>query len=169
MVSQGNAIDLLIARTEIRDRLHDYCRAMDRNDRPLAKSVWNSGATTDYRGFVQGPAPEVMDHMIDVHETLISTSHQIANMTIRIDGGRAASETYVLAFLQFEQDGAVHLTEVRGRYLDRWSRRDARWGIDQRLCLIDIGETRRIETVLSPPLGRRDRQDPSYALFADFD
>lgn len=159
----------LIARAEITDRLNDYCRSMDRMDRPLGKSVWHEDGTAEYRSFFQGLGSEIIDRISDIHETMISTSHQITPASIRVDGGRAVSETYVTGTLLFEHDAALHLTEVYARYLDRWSRRDARWAIDHRLCIVDMTETRRVQTLLTPPQGRRDAGDPSYAHFADFD
>jgi hypothetical protein len=61
----------------------------------------------------------------------------------------------------------------RGRYVDRWSRRDGRWAIDHRQFVPD--SYTRIEfdhpTVDSPYLAvaRRDRDDPSYVAWRELD
>ncbi|MES2303795.1 MAG: nuclear transport factor 2 family protein, partial [Pseudomonadota bacterium] len=74
---------------------------------------------------------------------------------------------YVHATLRFEQDGVLRQGTALGRYLDRWSRRDGHWAIDHREYVQDIDEV----VDAGPPLvgafgARRDREDPSYAVFA---
>jgi hypothetical protein len=54
---------------------------------------------------------------------------------------------------------------TRGRYLDRWSRRDGRWGIEKRFFVGDINEIRDITYASIVPRFALDRSDPSYALF----
>ena len=55
--------------------------------------------------------------------------------------------------------------EARGRYLDRWSRRDGRWAIDHRQFVQDLQRTHDADP-MKPDEGqsRRDRSDPSYNI-----
>jgi len=53
---------------------------------------------------------------------------------------------------------------VWARYLDRWSRRDGRWGIDKRITVIDFDEIRDVTSMSQAQASRRDRSDPSYAV-----
>jgi hypothetical protein len=56
-------------------------------------------------------------------------------------------------------------TEItaRGRYLDRWSRRDGVWAIDERRFVTDMQSSAAVDA--KPGAGRRDSTDPSYELF----
>src|SRR3546814_1877991 len=47
---------------------------------------------------------------------------------------------------------------------DLWSRRDGRWGLDQRLAIRDFDEIRDVTAMYEHDVGRRDRSDPSYAV-----
>jgi hypothetical protein len=53
---------------------------------------------------------------------------------------------------------------VCGRYIDRWSRRNGRWGIDKRIFLCDLDEVRNITNLNESHDGRRDREDASYGV-----
>jgi hypothetical protein len=55
---------------------------------------------------------------------------------------------------------------VRGRYLDRWSRRNGVWAIDHRIHVPDHATTFPVpESTPAEAAGARDRSDPSYQLF----
>ena len=56
---------------------------------------------------------------------------------------------------------------VWARYVDRWSRRDGRWGIDEARHLRDFDEIRDVVALSGPDRSRRDRSDPSYAVLRD--
>lgn len=163
----------MIVETELADRLAiaeqlaNYARAMDRMDHELGYSVWHEGGTAHYGAMFQGTGRAFIDWVCESHAPMISHVHRISNILITIDGGTAASETYVHATLRFEQEGVLRQGSVFGRYLDRWSRRDGRWAIDHRDYVQDMDELRD----LGPPLvgafgGTRDRKDPSYAILA---
>jgi hypothetical protein len=56
----------------------------------------------------------------------------------------------------------------RGRYVDRWSRREGRWAIDHRVYLNDWTSFVPVPAEPTSPItGRRDGEDPSYAAFAE--
>ncbi|QTH21123.1 nuclear transport factor 2 family protein [Rhizorhabdus wittichii] len=93
-------------------------------------------------------------------------SQQITNILIRIDGDHAASEAYVTATLRFEQDGVRRQATVLGRHLDRWSCRAGRWAVDHRHFVCDLDEVHDLAEERLRSWGHRDRDDPSYALFA---
>jgi hypothetical protein len=66
-------------------------------------------------------------------------------------------------------DGVVRDMFGRGRYVDRWSRRDGRWAVDHRNYVDDLQRTETSPessmTDGSTATGRRDRTDPSFVLF----
>jgi len=157
----------LLDRQQITEALYTYCRAVDRVDRELGYSIWNDGAEVDYgEAIFIGSARGVIDHICDSHLHGIAHSHQLANILIKLDGDRARSEAYINSAMHMKRGEQLLQVNTRGRYLDRWSKRNGRWGIDRRVFVADINEVRTIEAGPIPPRLRLDRSDPSYAHFA---
>lgn len=152
--------------------LYRYCRAMDRMDHQLASSVWHPGGTADYGVIFEGTGQGFVDWVMVAHANLDRHSHQLANVLIEVDGDLAASEAYVTATLRAKPDDNGDVVEItsRGRYLDRWSRREAGWAIDHRIFVDDMTTTRTLTAQEagdpSGGPGRRDAEDPSYGVFS---
>lgn len=161
-------MDELAEREAIRALIYRYARAVDRIDAELGYSVWHEDGTADYGAAIYiGTGRGAIDFICEQHRGLLGHSHQITNITISINGDRAASESYVFATLRVPGDGCELAIGIWGRYLDRWSKRAGRWGIDHRLTVLDFDEVREVSSAHAPQgYGRRDRDDPSYALFA---
>lgn len=161
-------LDELLAKDEIREVLHDYCRSMDRLDRDLCVSVFHPEAELFYEGTFTGTAGQFFDWLYERHRTVKACSHQLTSTRIQVDGDRAVSETYGTIAIQSEvEDGWVEERTTRGRYLDTWSRRDGRWAIEHRHHVCDARSTHRVPVATTDitALGaRRDRTDPSYEL-----
>jgi len=156
----------LIDRQQITEALYTYCRAVDRVDRELGYSIWNEGATVDYgEAIFVGSARGVIDYICDSHLKGIAHSHQIANVIVQLEGDRAASEAYVNSAMRMMHAGQLLQVNTRGRYLDRWSRADGRWGIDRRVFVCDFDEVHPATPGSIPPRLTLDRDDLSYALF----
>lgn len=139
-----------------------YCRAVDRIDIPLGRSIWHSDATADYGEVYRGNGPDAIDHICAQHRHTLATSHRVSNILIDLDGDRAASEAYVTAAIRIAHGNGQREIGVSGRYLDRWSRREGRWGLDHRRFVLDFDELRDVEPAGRPVTGRQDREDPSY-------
>lgn len=168
--SMSGAIDLheLADREAIREAIYRYCRAVDRIDAELGYSVWHADGTADYgEAIFIGSGHGAIDFICARHRELLGHSHQVTNITLTLDGDRATSESYVFATLRMAGAGAERAVGIWGRYLDRWSKREGRWGIDHRQTVLDFDEVREVVSANAPQgYGRRDRHDPSYALFA---
>lgn len=165
-----SAIDDLLAKQAITEVAYRYCRAIDRLDRDLALSCWHDGASVDYGASYQGPATGFVDWAWPIHrESFVAHSHQITNLLVEIRGDRAASEAYATVVLRAGTPPARVLDIVgRGRYLDRWSKRDGIWAIDHRHHVTDLRSTYAVPAaggVPEPPPSHRDASDPSYELF----
>jgi hypothetical protein len=165
---QADMVDLLrgIAdRQAITDLIYRYCRAMDRCDAELGYSTWHEGGEADYGVLFRGTGRGFVDFVLHAHRTVFLThSHQVSNIIITLDGDRAASEAYVTTALRRKDGERLMQTTVRGRYLDCWSRRSGRWGIDRRVYIHDFDEDRQIDAIATPGWGRRDREDASYQV-----
>jgi SnoaL-like protein len=164
-------VEELVAKQAITDVIYTYCRALDRMDWDLAQTVWHPDGTADYgAGMYQGTGPGFLEWVWTQHAGMMGHSHQITNILIDVDGAHAASEAYVTAALRLPADDGAQATEIvsRGRYVDTWSRRDGRWAIDHRRFAEDFTSTYQV-TAMEPAdaelrTGRRDRDDPSYAV-----
>ena len=128
-------VDVLLAKQAITEQLYSYCHGLDKFDRAQA-NIWNEGGTADYEGIFEGTGEGFLDWVWPVHQGCERTSHQVTNILIAVDGERATSETYVTAALRMGENDVVS----RGRYLDQWSRRDGRWGVDHRRFVGDIDQ-----------------------------
>jgi hypothetical protein len=153
----------------IREALYRYCRGVDRMDRALARSCWHTDGSADYRGMFSGGADALLDWMWKLHATMETHSHQMTNQLIEVAGERAASETYVTVVLR-SKGGRSPARDIfsRGRYVDRWSRREGRWAIDHRIYLNDWMTFVAVPAEPTSAItGRRDGEDASYAAFAE--
>jgi hypothetical protein len=167
-VTEEGAVQLLLARQAITELIYRYCRAVDRLDIPLGHSIWHADGVADYGAKVyQGPGRGVIDHICAQHRHTLGHSHQVSNILIEIDGDRASSESYVTATLRIMRAGQLKQISVWGRYIDQWSRREGRWGLDQRLSIQDFDEIRDVTAMNQHSVGTRDRGDPSYSALGD--
>ncbi|MBW1685617.1 MAG: nuclear transport factor 2 family protein [Deltaproteobacteria bacterium] len=155
----------LLDKQAITEQLYHYCRGVDRMDSALTRACWHVDGTADYVGMFQGTADALLDWMWEVHTGMQAHSHQMTNILIELNGDQAASETYVTVVLRTRGDAALDIF-VRGRYLDRWSRRDGVWAIDHRIHVPDHATTLPVpEHTPAEAAGARARSDPSYQLF----
>ncbi|MET0886829.1 MAG: nuclear transport factor 2 family protein [Mycetocola sp.] len=154
----------LEAREAIRDQLHAYCRSMDRCDHALGYAVWHHDGTADYGDVYRGSGRGFVDQTCKSHLRLEAHSHQVTSVGITVRGARAVSEAYVTAALRFRDADGAQVTVIRGRYVDTWSRREGRWAIDHRAYLHDFDQVVRVDDERMTGVGRRDRDDPSYAV-----
>lgn len=148
----------------ITDQIYSYCRAMDRIDHQLGYSIWHEYGTAHYGPMFSGTGRGFIDWVCEQHSGMLSHSHQVSNILIQLDGDKAGSESYVTAALRFRQDSKLMQVTAKGRYVDRWSRRDGRWAIDHRIYIQDFDEMHEVTATLTEGWSRRDRQDQSYEV-----
>jgi len=157
----------LADRQAIADLIYRYCRSVDRLDVPLGHSIWHDDGIADYGPEVyQGPGKGVIDLICAQHRKTLHHLHQVGNLLIALDGDRAASESYVIATLRVMAGERLRQIMVWGRYVDSWSRRGGRWGLDKRIAIRDFDEIRDVTEMVRHDVGTRDHGDPSYAAFA---
>lgn len=162
-----DALEQLLAKQAITERLHDYARAMDRMDDELGYSVFHADAVADYGTMYQGSGHGFIAFVHAAHAQLLAHTHQLGSLSIAVDGERAVSETYVTATLRGRApDGSLFDIRSCGRYLDRWQRRAGHWAISARQYVHEIDARTPVRHADHETTGRRDRSDPSYALFA---
>jgi hypothetical protein len=133
----GSALDVLLAKQAITEMLHRYCYAMDTNDRQLGYEVWHPDGTAHYEGMFEGLGRDFIDFGQGGHEASFGgTSHQLTNVLIEVAGDRATSRSCVTAAARMGETELLYV--IRGRYHDRWSRREGVWRIDLRHFTTDV-------------------------------
>jgi hypothetical protein len=163
-------IDELLAKQAIQEALYRYCRGEDRLNGALSESLWHPEGTAEYghRGSVF--AGSVSGWASRIHPTLAKftgSSHQVSNVLIEVDGDRAVSEAYVSVTLwKMSRDVKVWQRTLVGRYLDQWSRRAGRWGVDHRRFIFDFSQESEPTRTQEPEYyeGRHGAEDPSYEV-----
>lgn len=157
-------LQTLLDRQSITDSIYQYCRSVDRLDAKLGRSIWHEDSYADYgKTHYQGDGKGVIDWIIVRHRFLAAHSHQVSNILINVDGDTAGSESYYHATLRFKLVRFVRQIGIWGRYVDSWSRKNGRWGIDKRIAIIDFDELSKAKEMTRPKISRRNNSDPSYA------
>jgi hypothetical protein len=161
----SSEVQALLDKQAITEALYTYCRAVDRIDEALGYTIWHEGAEADYGRIYQGDARGLIDFICASHRKAIVHSHQVTNILIKLDGEGARSEAYITSAMRLMHEGELKQITTRGRYLDHWSRRAGRWGIERRTYVHDLDEIRAVTPAFTPPSFALDKSDPSYALF----
>ena len=161
-------VRVLQDRQDIYDCLIRYCRGVDRLDRELIVSAYHPDAIDDHGFFLGGPE-DFADYFIAFHrENQHSTHHIVTNHSTDLEGDVAHCETYWI-YAAMNKQGA-ELTLAGGRYIDLLERRNGRWAIAGRKCLMDWSGTPG-DTGLPPEalamlkavgVASRDKNDTSY-------
>lgn len=121
----------------IHDVLFTYCRGVDRCDVDLVKSVYHDDSYDDH-GYWKGPGPEFAEFVVNrLLKANSATTHAVTNILVEIDADVARSEAQIMATL-VRRDTRPVLADVMGaRYVDRLSKRDGIWALDERTVVLD--------------------------------
>lgn len=192
MAYSDSDVEELISRQKVYDVLTRYCRALDRCDVELMKSVyWDDG--TDDHGVYSGNAGEFAEFIIrEIQNWFEVTMHAIMNVHMEIAGDVACTESYLFAYHKVRGDrqkveeifgsrylaqfdwskveGVPHHFFYGGRYVDRLERRDGEWRIAKRTVVMDWNENGLAGEILDQgmfatlqPRGTRGPQDLVFA------
>lgn len=162
----------LAARAAIQDCILRYARGVDRRDWEAVRATYHPDAEDEhgeYRGTVDG----FIDWVSKRHAPIPFSAHIIHNCLIEfVSDDTAIVETYFVATKRSPapdsmraEMGAEIDSEVIGRYVDRFERRDGgKWLVAARRVVYD--STRRRPGTFEKPavgtMGRRDAQDPIF-------
>jgi hypothetical protein len=143
-----SSIEILWAREQIRDRLHLYCKGIDRRDWALVRSCFADDHVHSHGGFT-GSADKFVTFASETLSRIPATHHSISNVHITLadDGMSATTEANFVAYHLIE---AGHYKDtpvptggkatdwiVAGRYCDRLEKRDGVWLIVKRDAVHD--------------------------------
>jgi hypothetical protein len=185
----SDALQRLIDKDQIRDVMLRYARGVDRRDWERVRAAFFEDGRDDHADF-KGTRDDFIAWVRQRHDapSLLTSTHFLGNSLVEFASGSvAAVETYFIARLELAPEaaehramlaaghsGSAHTTRVRvfGRYVDRFEKRNDEWRIAQRRTVFDAIESQPADPAdgaLNPAwtLGRRDPQDPVFALRAE--
>jgi hypothetical protein len=178
MTIDAGPIDSLIAKDEIRDLVLTFCRAVDRGDVDLARTLYEHDALDEHGINPTNTAEEFFGLIEPMEAGLTTIQHNITNHLVRMTGPDSAEgEAYLIAYHRAEGEDTAYLLITGGRYLDRYSKRQGQWKIAHRKCVLDIANDVTVPTKLdadnpitngSVAPGQMNAKDPSYAFFTAF-
>ncbi len=161
-----STLQIFLDKQEIHEVIMRYCRAIDRCDEELLRSVYHSDAWDDH-GVFKGKASDFIPMIMKMlHEEFLGTMHTICNELVELHGDTAYSESYVVAYHRTMRDGAEHEWVLGGRYVDRFERRQSTWKIAHRVVVYEWEtlEPARAKLLVPNPcvIGQRSRDDVVY-------
>ena len=127
----------LLDKEAIRECVHRYCRAVDRADANLLRSIYWPDAHERHGPF-NGPAEEYIAFFMNFVGTQEMMQHSVGTISIELDDGKAKVESYFFSN-QRCPDATGKLADIfmGGRYLDKMEKRDHEWRIADRLVMFD--------------------------------
>lgn len=166
------ALQALLDKQAITELIHTYCRAADRHDHALLRTLYHPDAIDDHGAFFKGLAMEFIDQLPAIQAPMLILHHNVTTVNIALDGDYAEGEVYVLAYHQVATEDAPMDLLIGGRYFDKYERRDGVWKFSYRAVVADWATTHSPSQVdLAHPMlagsyfGEPGESDPSYAVF----
>lgn len=159
MTTAQDRLQIAADKSELLDLLYRYCRAIDRRDMDLLRTVYHPDATDNHGGYYNGPVDGFFEVVPASLEPFALTQHMIANALFVVDGDRAEGESYLIANHMPKDDPYRSIFAI-ARYLDVFERRNGEWRIFERTCVLDWDS----EGGMDPGAisGKPDAHDPSY-------
>ena len=104
MSEVDSKIQEILDKESIRDLVHIYCRAADRHDHELMRTLYHEDAHDDHGSFFKGKAMEFIDLLPEIQKSMGILHHNVTTHNIHLMGDKAEGETYILAFHQVLAD-----------------------------------------------------------------
>jgi hypothetical protein len=169
---ENAALQHLVDKQAIRDLVMQYCRAIDRRQLELLKALYHEDAIDDHGAFSAGPVGKFLELLPTILDSMITTSHQILNHYIEVDGDYAEGEVYMIAYhLTRDESGKEIEVIVGGRYLDQYEKRGGVWKFKYRKIVSDWNQIQPTLSDWEAPMfagtarGEAYKTDPSWSLF----
>jgi len=165
----------MLAKEQIRNITAQYCRAVDRNDLDLLRSLYWDDALDEHGYNHSNTAKEFIDRIPEFSGINV-IQHNITSQMISVNGDEAEAETYVLAYHNYVGANGPTVLMIGGRYCDRYLRKNGEWRIQHRKCTSDWGHEFSVPTLDPPstftegrvPAGKMSPDDVSYGFFKLF-
>jgi SnoaL-like domain len=170
-------IRAFLDKAQIREVLHAYCRAADRGDEALLRSIYHEGAREEH-GIFNGTSEGYIDYVMAFVDKAGVSAHNITTCNIDLQRDAATAESYFFAVhcdIPLPEGTITDLT-LGGRYLDRFERRaGGSWKIAHRRVIYDWNNIQRFASRWDGPFfetwrprGRVGPADESFVFFKQY-
>jgi hypothetical protein len=172
VVVDESKLALMLARDELAQLVTAYCRAVDRADYDTLRSLYHPEATDSHGSFSTGGVEQFIAQLMAAEPYVLVSQHNVTTTNFWVEGDTARGEIYCLVFHTFA--GPEHAIDVMigGRYLDTYSRHDARWKFRRRTIVADWAyqnDPSRVNfehpSTRDALRGKPGQADPSIGLF----
>jgi len=136
-------------RLSLRELFDAYAHCADRRDAEGQKALFTDD--TVFTVYMEGDGSEptyvlhgreALTPVFDDLNRYEATTHFNGQSTVVVDGNRATGESYTIAHHVFSEDGVRKIMIASLRYLDTFTKIDARWYFAERELILDWSETR---------------------------
>ncbi len=173
MVVDEAKVTLLLARDELHQLVNAYCRAVDRADYEVLRSLYHPDATDSHGSFSTGGVEQFIAQLQAAEPYVRVSQHNVTTTNFTIEGDMARGEIYCLVFHTFA--GPEHDVDViiGGRYLDEYTKHNGSWKFSRRTIVADWAyqnDPTRVDfghpSTRGSLRGKPGQADPSIGLFA---
>lgn len=170
-LQQDAAIQALLDKQAILEVLYRYCQGCDRSDAEMLQACFHPDAITDHSGVVIR-SWEWIPQALGWLENRVAATHMVTNPLITLSGDKAVSDCHFLAYNRAPDEAGSGWIEmvVKGRYLDRFERRDGVWRIIHRIGIHDVERFTPAPAGVNEISGNhrslKKPEDPLYPLLA---
>lgn len=165
---QGERIQLMLDKHELRELGLTYCRGIDRQDFALVRTLYHDDAIDDHGDMFKGGPDEYVAWLPSIMAMWDATVHSISNALYEVRGDKAEGELYVVAYHRTHAPDAKEII-VGGRYLDQYEKRAGAWKFTHRSLAMDWCNVQDVKPedydtfAAGAVRGRHDPGDASYA------
>lgn len=166
-------LQTVLDKSALSDLILTYCRACDRRDFALVRTLYHDDAIDEHGYMFTGTPDEFVAWLPQAMAGFEATVHSVSNMLFKIDGDNAEGEIYTLAYHRTSGPDAQEIV-IGGRYIDSYQRRAGVWKFFRRALACDYVEVRKVDKTAyeqfaaGAPPGRTDASDPSYQKLTMF-
>ena len=154
---QGDRLQLMLDKHELRELGLTYCRGIDRQDFALVRTLYHDDAIDDHGDMFKGGPDEYVAWLPTIMAMWDATVHSISNALYEVRGNKAEGELYVVAYHRTHPPDAKEII-VGGRYLDQYERRDGVWKFTHRSLAMDWCNVHLVVKFVVPkPANRQNR------------
>ena len=157
---------------EIKQVLYTYCHGVDHSAEDELRSCFHPDATHEH-GEYKGKSHDFIPFILEFNKDRRGQTHAITNPIIRIDGDRAICDCQFSAYNRSTpKDGQINQLFVKGRFIDRFERRNGAWKIIHRLGVHDRESVTDVPEATGAVAGGlrsgAKPNDPYYEMLAEF-
>ena len=169
MSEVDSKIQGILDKESIRELVCTYCRAADRHDNELMRSLYHEDAYDDHGSFFKGKAMEFIDILPEIQKSMGILHHNVTTHNIKLNGKIAEGETYIIAFHQVLTEERNYDVLIGGRYFDEYEKRNDVWKFSSRAVDADwvyVNDPSQVNLthpmIEGADIGSPNKEDPSY-------